>query len=356
MKRISGKLILILAALSLMNLPAQAQLSESSQYQNLLTTENATDFNNGSWWTPRYLADYALIAGGIAGYAIGRDLTPRQNAMIGPDYNPDDLISIFESDELNRTYLDQDVEESVPEYWMYRAIALSGAFLAGMEWREQRGRRGSAQRIHQTFFGYAEAVAVNAAATELLKPVFARLRPDFRERALRFHCPDLTAPEFDIHCDGFRDRPLSDDPDEARSLYEDGRKSFFSGHSSNAFSLFGYTSLAVGGRYVWGEDTSRRSRIFGVTAQTGMMAFATYISASRVSDGRHFVSDTIVGGAVGLAIANISYWRRFQRNGELRTRGGQSGYAAAEERNRAQLHLSPWAGSQGSGLQLSLSF
>jgi diacylglycerol diphosphate phosphatase / phosphatidate phosphatase len=197
--------------------------------------------------------------------------------------------------------------------------------------------------------GYAEAVAVNAAVTELLKPVFARLRPDFRERALRFHCPGLSGTEFEEFCEEFRDRPLADDPAEAQDLLDDGRKSFFSGHSSNAFAIFGYTSLAIGGRYVWGEHASRRSRVFGITVQTAALSYATYISSSRVRDGRHFVSDTVVGAAAGLAIANLSYWRRFHRNGDVR--GSRTGQASGPT-----LAVNPWAGAGSSGIQLSLSF
>lgn len=313
-------------------------------------------YESNRWWTPRYLIDYALVTGGIAGYAIGKDLVPQSKSMIGPTYNPDNLLELFESDKLNRPYLEQDVEESVPEYWIHRSIAVSGAFLLGMEWREHRNGRGSPQRIHQTFVGYAEAVALNAAITELLKPVFARLRPDFRERALRFHCHELTGPEFNLYCDDFRDMPLDDDPDKARDLLEDGRKSFFSGHSSNSFSLFGYTSLAIGGRYVWGRDTTRRSKIFGIVTQAGIMSFATYISASRVHDGRHFASDTIVGAAVGTAIANASYWRRFDRNGDLRGQRIRNSPDSDRFRDQAHMSLDPWVGGNVAGLQLNLRF
>jgi len=281
--------------------------------QQFLNTEYAT-----GWWSARYLIDYAFITGGIIGYAIGKDLVPRSNSVIGPSYDPDNLIELFQSNELNEPFLEQDTEESVPEYWIHRSIALSGAFLAGMEWKAARDGHESYQRLHDTFIGYAEAVALNAAATELLKPVFARLRPDFRERALRFHCQDLDPQEYSLFCADYFDRPLAEDPDEAKDLLEDGRKSFYSGHSSNSFALFGYTALAIGGRYVWGEDVTRRSRVTGITVQTGLMSFATYISASRVKDGRHFVSDTIVGAAAGTVFANLSYWRRFNRSGELR--------------------------------------
>ncbi len=320
----TSKVLILALAGCFMALPLFAQSHDSTFNYQLVNQsieeqqQNLNPDNRSGWWSSRYLIDYALVAGGITGYAIGKDLDPRSNSMIGPSYDPDNLIELFQSDELNEPYLEQDTEESVPEYWIHRSIALSGAFLVGMEWKAARDGRGSYHRLHNTFIGYAEAVALNAAATELLKPVFARLRPDFRERALRFHCQDLDPQEYSIFCADFFDRPLDEDPDEARDLLEDGRKSFYSGHSSNSFALFGYTSLAIGGRYVWGEDVTHRSRITGIAVQTGLMSFATYISASRVKDGRHFVSDTIVGAAAGTLFANLSYWRRFNRQGELR--------------------------------------
>lgn len=315
-------------------------------------TSDFTSFNNHltGWWTRRYLLDYAIVTAGFTGYLIGKDLKPRNNSMIGPSYDPDNLLNLFDSDKLSETYLEQDVGETVPEYHIHRSIAVSGGFLIGMEWMEQRNGRGSPQRIHQTFVGYAEAVAINAALTELLKPVFARLRPDFRERALRFHCPDLTGEEFEPFCGDFRDKPLAEDPSEAEDLLDDGRKSFYSGHSSNSFALFGYTAMAIGGRYVWGEDATRRSRITGIALQAGALSYATYISASRVSDGRHFVSDTVVGAAAGLTIAGVSYFRRFHRNGEMRGERRQS------QTERTTVAVAPWVGGDGSGLTLNLGF
>ena len=354
--------ILITTMIGFSSLSLAQQKDRIFQAEVLTADESWFDERSGNdigqWWTPRYLVDYALVAGGIAGYAIGKDIVPQSNSMIGPSYDPDNLIELFESDQLNKPYLQQDIGESVPEYWIHRSIGVSGAFLIGMEWREQRNGRGSMQRIHQTFVGYAEAVALNAALTELLKPVFARLRPDFRERALRFHCGDLTSPEFDTFCEGFRDMPLDEDPDVARDLLEDGRKSFFSGHSSNSFSLFGYTSLAIGGRYVWGENATRRSRIAGITAQAGMMSFATYIAASRVDDGRHFVSDTVVGAAVGAAIANFSYWRRFDRSGEMRGKSSRNSnpQTANGSGERAELRVLPWTNQHGNGLSMMVRF
>lgn len=352
----------ILAGLLACSLDAQIlqqPIAESDDYYGLDLSKDFYQQSADGWWTKRYLLDYALVAGGFTGYLIGKDLVPRQNSMIGPSYEPGNLERLFEFDSIGKTYLDQDVEESVPEYWIHRAIAGSGVFLIGMEWREMRNGRGSPQQLHDTFIGFAEAVAVNAAFTELLKPVFARLRPDFRERALRFHCPGSDPDQYGEICDGFRDMPLHEDPNEARDLLEDGRKSFYSGHSSNSFALFGYSALAIGGRYVWGADTSRQSRIVGITTQTGAIAFATYISASRVSDGRHFTSDTVVGATAGLAIANISYWRRFNRQGELRSQNRQNTYTQdAGFRERAEVTMTPWAYtfSGSSGLRLNITF
>ncbi len=333
-----------------------------TQHQVSMIDYLALSNNSLGWWSKSYLLDYLLIAGGTMGYVTGKGLEPREKSLIGPSYDPDNLLELFQSDRLSKPHLQQDVEEAVPEYWIHRSIAGMGALLVGIEWREQQRGRGSVQQIHDVFVGYAQSVALNAMVTEFSKPLFSRLRPDFRERALRFHCPDLDGPEFEPYCADFRDNPLSDNPEEVRDLFDDGRKSFISGHSSNAFNLFGYTTLAIGGRYVWGTDASPGSRKAGIAAQSVLMSAAAYISVSRITDGRHHVSDVIAGAATGTLIANLSYWLRFNRDGNSRRSLKNSNSFEQNANNRfrdnAEVQLSPWVAgaNSGGGFSLSVSF
>lgn len=317
--------------------------------------------DNRNWWSRRYLIDYGLIVSGTAGYVIGKDLKPRRNSLIGPSFDSGNRFEFVGDQRFSETYLEEGEGESVPEYIIHYSIAGVGALLVGMEAMEWRSGGGSVHQIHDTAVGYAETVAITAAVTALGKPLFARLRPDFAERSQRFHCPNLPSSEYDEFCEGFRDRPLSEDPDEAQDLFDDGRKSFISGHSSHSFNLFGYASLVIGGRYVWGDDVTARSRVYGVAAQSALVGTAIYISGSRITDGRHHVGDVFFGAITGAAIANISYWRRFDRSGALRSSSVEGKVQNAEPRGfreRTQFTLQPFLirGGEGTGIQATLKF
>ncbi len=270
------------------------------------------------WWSPWYIADYALIGAGITGYVIGGDTAARDDALIGPVYDPDNPASIFDADAVSAVYREEGDGEMVPTVWIHRLIGAGATFIAGMEALRWNRGEGSMQGLHDAFVGYAETVALTAGVTETFKPMVGRLRPDFADRARRHHCSMDDAADLGELCDGYRDRPLSDDRQEAEELLEDGRRSFISGHSSHSFNLLGYTALLVGGHYVWGDNATGQSRSVGFLAQSAMMGGALYITASRVADRRHHRSDVLAGSVVGLGIANFSYWRRFDRDGNLR--------------------------------------
>lgn len=300
------------------------------------------------WWTPRYLVDYGIVAGGIAGYVIGEDLSPRRQAMIGPSYNPDDPSLVFESQTVAKPYLEERIEETIPTVWIHRLVAGGAFFVAGLEATELATGGSSVHEFHEAFVGYAETVAVTATITSMTKPFVGRLRPDFGERALRYHCYYDDPERFGVYCDGYRDQPLGEDREEARELIDDGQRSFISGHSSHSFNIFGYTALLVGGRYVWGDEATTTSRAIGAASQAAMMGAAAFISGSRVTDGRHHVSDTVVGSIVGMGIANASYWRRFHRDGTLRARSGD------ESRLSSSLSTGPM--SDGPGVSITFHY
>lgn len=269
------------------------------------------------WWSPRYLVDYGLIAGGIGAFTVGERQGPTQWARIGPRYDPDDPTDIFESDQLNRTYREHGPGETYSDRRMMVTMGAVGAGIVGLESHNWRRGDGSGQQLHDAAIGYAETTAVTAGLTSWTKSLFGRLRPDFRDRALRYHC-DLEPERYEEHCDGYEDRPLADEPHRKMRRLRDGRKSFMSGHASHSFNTFTYTSLLIGGHWVWAEDTTRQRRVLGIAAQTAMMGFAGFITASRVHDGRHHPTDVLAGSLLGLGVANASYWRRFDTDGNLR--------------------------------------
>ena len=296
------------------------------------------------WWSRGYLVDYAVVAAGGAGYLAGRRITPRSDPLWGPAYDPRAPQEVLGAEGVQHRYRDRHGEVAVPRSWIHWLLGGTGVALTAAEGVRYARGSGSTHRVHETAVGYLETVALTASATALTKPFVGRLRPDFADRALRYHCQSDLETLGDA-CQG--DEPaLSPDPEEAADLLDDGQRSFFSGHSSHAFNLFGYAALVVGGRHVWGADASSGRRAAGVAGQAGMMGAAGWIAWSRVSDRRHHASDVAVGTAVGLGFANFSYWRRFHRSGEVR-RGSDPG-------TPPRVQLLPWASTSQAGLAVDL--
>lgn len=294
------------------------------------------------WWTPWYGVDYGLIAAGTTAFVIGEELTPSREALIGPSYNPDDPSGVFSSNVIDQPYLDEGTHETVPKEWVIGALGGAAIFMAGLEGSKWADGSGSARHFHDTMVGFLETTALTAGATSLAKPAVGRLRPDFGDRARRYICSSDPAEQYE--CDGYRDQPLAEEPEENDHLLLDGRRSFFSGHASHSFSVFSYTSLVIGGHYVWGQDATAQSRAAGIIAQTALMTAAGYISASRVMDGRHHPTDVLTGAMVGLAFANFSYWRRFGLDGQP--------YAGPGDTESAQFELNP--PPAGAGLSITV--
>lgn len=267
------------------------------------------------WWTPWYLVDYGLIASGAAAYLIAGQMGPRDKPLLGPQYDPENPTAVLDekySARIGHPFAD---DETAPAGQTVAIIgAMGGALILeeGISWLAA-GRRPT-RRTHDTIVGFLETTALTAGATEIAKTFVGRLRPDFQDRAARHLCN--TDPPAGLDCAPYVGRPLASDPAEAEALFEDGRKSFWSGHSSLSFSTFTYLSLVTGGRWVWGANATPTSRALGIVAQTLFMTTAAFIAGSRLDDGRHHVTDVVVGTAVGLGLANFSYWRRFDGHGE----------------------------------------
>lgn len=318
--------------------PSHVLGAEAASPVDTLRTEG------GDWWVPSHLLDYALVAGGTAGYIVGRRLPPRSEPLWGPAYDPADPATVFEAEGIQRRFRERDGEVTVPRRWIHILLAGAGVFVTGLEGADLVRGDGSLHRVHETAVGYAETVALTAATTALTKPAVGRLRPDFGDRARRYHCHG--DPEAFGDACGPGVTALSDDPDEADDLLDDGRRSFFSGHAAHAFNLFGYAGLVVGGRYVWGDDASVRSRRVGLAGQAAMMGAASWIAGTRISDRRHHMSDVAVGTLVGLGLANLSYWRRFQRDGSLRASSGNP--------EDGRIGMFPWVVPPAAGIRVEV--
>ncbi len=280
----------------------------------------ATHTVDSDWWTTSYLVDYGLVALGGAAYFLRHDV-PSTSAMIGPVYDPDDPAAILDpsySDRIGRTHLTQHDGETVSTATATMMVAAGSIYLIADGAIGLLGDRPDAvQRLHDTFIGYLETVALTTGGNAVIKNMVGRLRPDFQDRARRHHC---AAGDIDKKYCPKDNQPLSLDADEAEEIWLDGRRSFMSGHAVSAVNWTTYVSLAIGGEYVWGRDATFTSRSIGLATQAVLMTTGVFVAASRVDDGRHHVGDVLAGSAFGFAIANFSYWRRFALDGTPRSR------------------------------------
>lgn len=129
--------------------------------------------------------------------------------------------------------------------------------------------------------------------TQLAKWFFGRHRPDYRDREKRFQDwlnrtpPDT--PEWEMQYRKWQ------------KLLNDGRRSFWSGHASNATSAMTFLGFLL-----WNDRTtwSRSGRYSALSSLSGLAGF---VAASRVADNRHHLSDTLTGSLAGVLNAVLFY-------------------------------------------------
>ena len=121
---------------------------------------------------------------------------------------------------------------------------------------------GDSSRWHHAK-GLAEALATSELATDILKPLFGRHRPDWT--------------------------PTTTDPSESES--------FPSGHSTAAFSIAMYGALYL-------HDHAPSQQLW---ADAVMFTGASLVAAERVYHNRHFVSDVVAGALLGSATSLLVY-------------------------------------------------
>ncbi len=87
-------------------------------------------------------------------------------------------------------------------------------------------------------------------------------------------------------------------------------QSFFSGHSSTAFCTASYCSLELNDWYDRWEptrtDPALRSAL-KIGSDVGLFAGATYVAYARMHDEKHYLSDVVVGAAVGTLVGELMY-------------------------------------------------
>ena len=135
-----------------------------------------------------------------------------------------------------------------------------------------------------------QAVAITAALTEMSKRMVARPRP-YTSEAFEAKYPDVYNSEEMI----------------ALRENNDTYKSFPSGHTSNAAATYFTSAALIAAHY----DDPKMDALSYATASllTGLTGY------SRVRYGKHHISDTIVGAALGTGIGlGIAYWHTHRDN------------------------------------------
>lgn len=107
-------------------------------------------------------------------------------------------------------------------------------------------------------------------ATNMIKNIIGRLRPDFLQR-----CNPITGSVLTV-CTG-----------NARLIAE-GRRSFPSGHTSLSFASLGYISIFLAGQL---RIFDGQGYVFKFVTAVSPILFATIIGLSRIMDYRHHWED-----------------------------------------------------------------
>jgi len=155
--------------------------------------------------------------------------------------------------------------------------------------------------LHYAIFGMVQAFAVVLLITEVVKVIAGRFRPDWYARCM----PDPLSLEaaYNGH---YNVTVICQQTD--ISILDDGRQSFFSGHTSTAFVLLGYLSLYVAGNI---RPFTAGGHFYLFIIFLAPLCAATWVGISRTADNKHHFDDVLTGAAVGILFAVLIYFHHF---------------------------------------------
>lgn len=305
------------------------------------------DTKEAGFWSPLYLMDYGIGAGGLYLELTYRG-EPRAEPLMGPAFDPENPAAILDpkwSDLLGRPFMAES-EWTIPNLWLEIAaygqllIVPAHELIAG----RITGQGFCAHRMHHSMLAVFQATAVNAGMSRVVKAYTGRLRPDFQERTRYVYCSMSEAEEYGIDCSGLDSSRFFHDDEEALLELREGRYSFVSGHASNAMLVATNLALQTGGLWVWGENADSISRGAGIGAMTLLYGFGLFsgISRTHLMDGVHHTSDVVAGSITGVLIGNLFYWLHFDTGGNPRNHHWLKRLTGknAEEKALSDLHFS----------------
>lgn len=185
----------------------------------------------------------------------------------------------------------------------------------------QAGKNSSEPQIQKSFYrtwfiwgdfidlllSYSLCLTLNGVATDFIKVLYGRPRPDFFNRcfpSVDIYDNSAVATKIASIATGRLDFACEPQPDEY--ILRNGRMSFVSGHSSFAFAAGVYVSF-----YIWGNSKAFQIGGFGESWRflLGLpsLFFSFYVMISRRSDNRHHSEDVVWGAVLGTVIAIVSY-------------------------------------------------
>lgn len=142
-------------------------------------------------------------------------------------------------------------------------------------------RHETGKELGQDMFLYTSGLLVTKGVTGLLKNIVARPRP------LLCLEPELASQRTEID-------------------YRYDRQSFISGHTSSAFFASAYLNLRL--RTIMRHELHPGEyRDYRWVPPTVLFSWASFVGWSRIHAYKHFVSDVVVGAAVGVLMAELFY-------------------------------------------------
>ncbi|KAA1112559.1 hypothetical protein PGT21_002058 [Puccinia graminis f. sp. tritici] len=152
---------------------------------------------------------------------------------------------------------------------------------------------------HIGLLGLALSLSLSLVVTTTVKITVGRPRPDMLSRCQ----PSPTATNAGFPSYGLSNSSVCTAPVDSRE-FQDGFRSFPSGHSSTAWAGLGFLSLYLAGKL---HLFDRRGHSLKVWISIAPLLGAALIAISRTMDNRHHWQDVLIGSALGALTAWFGY-------------------------------------------------